>query len=250
MFSLAVVGLAACGSSSTGGGVPTPTNPNTGSTTPLTTSTPGANGVPDLTNAVAIQLPNPSDFSGFEPILGTIFPPVVGDAQMELALEYARATGLFSVNSAAAMNSGAATPVGLIYGLEDSAGWTGVGQEILQLAYSDSQGNHNISSIADGSNGTLTVNLIFSDSALVTWISGSVDNSGKFTGALLYGLVPSSNPPCQPISVSCNSAEYSDCPDYINNQYYQAYAACMGFLSSMTQLGTFSQTFSNWVTVQ
>jgi hypothetical protein len=209
-----------------------------------------SNGVPDLTNAVAIALPNPADFSAFGTMLGeTIFPPVVGDAQMELALTYTQATGALAANASAPMNSGATTAAGLIFGLEDNYGWIGAGQNLFQVSYTDSSNvSHNIDSITS-SGGTLNVNFIFSDSQLVTWVTGSVNSSGVFNGTFLYRMVQSGDTECQNESISCNSSEYN-CTGYDNMQNYNAYVACIDYLSGMTTVGTFSQTFSTWVTVQ
>jgi hypothetical protein len=202
--------ISACGGSSSSS-VPTTATPSTTPTTvtvPTVTSNPA---LPNLTNAVSINLVDKTNYSGLAAISGNIYPPLVGDPYLSMTLTYGRTTPIAGT---------------ILVAYEDSIGFWGA----------------QVNSFPGVDTYTATsFDMTFADDDLVFRSVGTLTN-GSLTGNIYYRLRQSTDTGTECKTVTVSNGSYYDnvtpCVNYMNLSNAQ-----------VTNLGSFVQpTFSAWAT--
>lgn len=237
-LSLLLIGftIAACSNTTqTSGSVPTPSNPASGTQTTLTVPTPSQNpNIPDLTNAVPINLVDKTSYSGLMDISsGQVYPPLVGDPLIDMQLT--------------------------------SGGGTVVNGQVL-VAFEDSQEFWGAELPSFNGMGTALANsldMTFADEDLVVRVIGSI-SSGTLNGNIYYRVRQSGEIACENVTVTCELSGYiyattsrgvrqlighsrdsSQC-----NTNYDTVTPCQQYVDTsnpqVKQLGSFEATYSNW----
>lgn len=225
-----VVWMTACGKSGeTTNGAPAPVDPTAQNQVPNYTpvTDPGQDGrLPDLTTAVALRLPNPSDYSGLEELAQVLYLPLVGDPKIRMTISGDRTNAVTG---------------SILVGFEDRAGWWGADVPSFSKT---------------GYRNTSALDMIFADDELLFRVVGAI-NGNNLDGNVYYRVRQSGENACRKLQTCTTTyAPYYPYPPTTTCRDQDAdiaTAECRSYMdigsSSVRLLGNFHQgSYSSWLT--
>lgn len=225
-LSLGLFILVSCGSQSRTTTINEPNLNTTPGSSNLPTG-PGSQtpGIPDLSKAVALALVDNTTYAGLIDLAGMVFPPLVGDALVQLRISNDRNGSSFTAEATIAF--------------EDAQGFWGAKQSSFAgTTYRTS--NYIDFTTSEGCpaantyyvNGTPYCNVSYPLFSLR--IAGSIVNNQLY-GAVYYRVRQNGETQCWPL----------------NNPFADTATPCINYMnvnnSQVKKLGTFNNTYSNWI---
>jgi hypothetical protein len=218
--------ISACGESEESGSIPTPEPPTTPQTVPFTppVEPPVDPRIPDLRNAVPIVLTDSVNFSGLEDLSQVIFLPIVGDPLVKINISDGRSQSV----------SG-----DVLVAFEDREGFWGAQLESFEQT---------------GIRTSTQIDMIFADDELVIRVVGVIVGN-DLNGVVYYRQKQAEENECRKVVVTCDpvgpffpAGNGSGSCDTTVDVSTPCRAYMSTSLSQVKQLGSFSATYSDWVT--